>query len=419
MPPAQPLPAQSQFQPTLPPQSQFQPTLQSQARFQSQPVARQRFVDQNAQVPNFEPQPDDVSSVPVRGQEPFSYSAVQFGPTEPSETVTRPKGQRSVSRPRVAADLAAEPIAQQTVDYTAAAYPVPVKARLSPNAVYVQPNGQMYKPIEDTEPVVSIPRKNYYYQPQPESTTVMAVSASTSTTTAAAPVEGDEEQLVFIPRPRFEPKKPDTPQRPRQEPRKPVRVQRLRPATRTETLPPPTPTPPAESAEVTPDDFLTSLLARFQQQQQQPEQEYQPQRQQQQPEDRTKAPRAGPRPKAGNGNRNSKYIADKNQLQLLQFPHELESLSGDELRALEQVNAARISAHQKSAKAAAAVRGNRPVPTPVELDDEQREFLATQGIRHLYRVDYDRSGNPLPLTYVLALDNRPQRIEQQPRPEEQ
>lgn len=144
----------------------------------------------------------------------------------------------------------------------------------------------------------------------------------------------------------------------------------------------------------------------------------------------------------GAGVQRSKYLPDRNQLQLLQFPHELKSLSSAELRALED-GAAVYAAADDDKPAVAQKRppkngrpvsnatpppppppqpvpvplplpaelfdGGRPVPTPVRLDEEQRRFLAEQGIRNLYRVDYDQSGNALPLTYVLALDDRTKR----------
>jgi len=166
--------------------------------------------------------------------------------------------------------------------------------------------------------------------------------------------------------------------------------------------------------------------------------------------------RGGQRSKGGNRPDSSKYLPDRSQLQLLQFPHELKSLSTAELKALEEasvqitdVNDKSVVVRQKQllrnkpvpttttiatadeydAVVSTAIptpaeveelyeslrhnnANSRPVPTPVQLNEQQRQFLASQGIRHLYRVDYDQSGNVLPLTYVLALDNRSKRIEQ-------
>lgn len=49
-------------------------------------------------------------------------------------------------------------------------------------------------------------------------------------------------------------------------------------------------------------------------------------------------------------------------------------------------------------------RQSKRVPTPVQLTDEERQSLAEQGIRNLYRVESSESQDA-PVTYVLALDN--------------
>jgi len=407
---AQPLPTQFQIQPSPIPEQQQPHQLQ--------------FLDQNGQVrqqnfrlrqQNFAPQQDLVpqqqAAVPVPNDEPFSYAQVQFGsaPRQAETVVSRPKGQRSVSRPTT--NYAVEPAVQQTVDYSAVATanPVQLTGRLLQNVVYIQPNGQMYKGIEDTEQVVQIPRKNHYYQTISEITSPASATSLTSSTTTTNPAE--EEQVILIPRP----KKPN--QRLRQESRKPIRVQQQ--ALRTEKPQQQQDSQLQQSFEVEPDDFLTSLLSRFQQTQ---------------PETTaTTVPKArgSQRPKSGNRSGTSKYLPDKSQLQLLQFPHELKALSSAELKVLEETSAQIAAANDKSVGQKQLLRknpvtstvspspskpaklnerlapGNRPVPTPVELNEQQRQFLAAQGIRNLYRVDYDQSGNELPLTYVLALDNRP------------
>lgn len=417
---AQPLPTQFQIQPS-PISGQQLP----------QPL---RFIDQNGQVrqqnlalrqQNFVPQQQDLVSqqqsvVPVPSDEPFSYAQVQFGPVaKQAETVvSRPKGQRSVSRPRT--NYAVEPATQQTIDYpsVSAANPVQLNSRLLQNVVYIQPNGQMYKAIEDTEQVVQIPRKNNHYQTISAVTSAPTTSASslTSSTTTADPVE--EEQVILIPRP----KKPN--QRPRHEGRKSNRVQQQVVRTEKPQQQQDQQQQQQQSFEVEPDNFLTSLLSRFQQTQ---------------PETTVATlpkSRGNTRPKSGNRSGTSKYLPDRNQLQLLQFPHELKALSSAELKVLEETSAQIATANDKSVGQKQLHRntavtstvppsplpssvqlderfilGNRPVPMPVELNEQQRQFLAAQGIRHLYRVDYDQSGNALPLTYVLALDNRPKSTE--------
>lgn len=358
--------------------------------------------------------------MPVPSDEPFSYAQVQFGPVaKQAETVvSRPKGQRSVSRPRT--NYAVEPATQQTIDYPSvtAANPVQLNSRLLQNVVYIQPNGQMYKAIEDTEQVVQIPRKNNHYQTISAVTSRPTTSASslTSSTTTADPVE--EEQVILIPRP----KKPN--QRPRHEGRKSNRVQQQVVRTEKPQQQQDQQQQQQQSFEVEPDNFLTSLLSRFQQTQ---------------PETTVATlpkSRGNTRPKSGNRSGSSKYLPDRNQLQLLQFPHELKALSSAELKVLEETSAQIATANDKSVGQKQLHRntavtstvppsplpssvqlderfilGNRPVPMPVELNEQQRQFLAAQGIRHLYRVDYDQSGNALPLTYVLALDNRPKSAE--------
>lgn len=410
---AQPLPTQFQIQP-----SQQQP----------QPL---QFIDQNGQVrqqnfglqqQNFVPRQQDLVSpqqtaFPISSDEPFSYAQVQFGSVAKQEetVVSRPKGQRSVSRPST--NYAIEPATQQTVDYPAVTKvnPVQLNSRLLQNVVFIQPNGQMYKAIEDTEPVVQIPRKNHYYQTISEVTSGPTTSATsfTSSTTTAGPVE--EEQVIVIPRPK------KLNQRPRQESRKSNRVQQQAP--RTERPQQKQDQQLQQSSEVEPDNFLTSLLSRFQQTQ---------------PETTVATlpkARGSQRPKSGNRSGTSKYLPDRSQLQLLQFPHELKALSSAELKVLEETSAQIAAANDKSVGQKQLLRntpvtstvppsllsnvklnerlipGNRPVPMPVELNEQQRQFLAAQGIRHLYRVDYDQSGNELPLTYVLALDNRPKLAE--------
>lgn len=389
-------------------------------------------------------------SAPSSG-ESFSYAQVQFGPpvaeAAAGTTRGRSKGQRSVSRPAGRVQLV-DTLTQQSVDrpvttvdsVPAIEYPVTtigpavLSAHLLQNVVYIQPNGQMYKPIEDVEPVVQIPRR--VVSP---SSLASTDSTSTSTTTAASPTPEDEQPVVLIPQ-QPPPKKVQS--RPRQEGRKPGRArpeitlqqhhelqhqQHLRQHHN------------QQSSEVEPDNFLTSLLARLQQQQE--EQNLQP------PEATVAAavrPRGSQRTK-GHGSRSesSKYLADRNQLQLLQFPHELKALSTAELKALEDATTQIADKpigqkHSSSTRngrpvsvippppppqiqpqptttttAARLALGNRPVPTPVELNEQQRQFLLSQGIRNLYRVDYDQYGNALPLTYVLALDNRPKRAEQE------
>jgi len=407
----QPLPTQFQIQPSsIPVQQQPQPL---------------QFIDQSGQVrqQNFVPQQQDLVSqqqtvLPVSSDEPFSYAQVQFGPVAKQEetVVSRPKGQRSVSRPIT--NYAVEPVTQQTLDYPAVTKmnPVPFSSRLPQNVVYIQPNGQMYKAIEDTEPVVQIPRKNHYYQTVSAVTSGPTTSATslTSSTTTASPIE--EEQVILIPRPK------KLNQRPRQESRKSSRVQQQ--AVRTERPQHQPDQQLQQSSEVEPDNFLTSLLSRFQQTQ---------------PETTVASLpklRGSQRPKNGNRSGTSKYLPDRSQLQLLQFPHELKALSTAELKVLEETSAQIAAANDKVVGQKQLLRnipavtdttplspssnvklnerfilGNRPVPMPVELNEQQRQFLAAQGIRNLYRVDYDQSGNELPLTYVLALDNRPKLAE--------
>lgn len=444
---------------------------------QQQPEQLQFLVPSTGQVRQheiFTQQPQNLA--PAQGEEPFSYAQVQFGPGP--VTGIQAKGQRSVSRPRPNR-VVVEPVAQQTVDYLATTVrPVQLTHRMLQNVVYIQPNGQMYKPIEETEPVVHIPRKNYYYDYQQVDetgavTSGPAIGASSATTTTV-PVE--EEPLVLIPRP-----KKLNPSRPRpQEGRKFQRTQHAvavgvenpssKQAVRTEwpqrqqqKQPEPLQNQQQKqleqqqleqlyqqqlSSEVEPDNFLTTLLSRFQQKQQH-----------QQEQETTVAteqkPRGGQRSSKGGDRSNaSKLLPERSQLQLLQFPDELKSLSLAELKALERASAQIADHNDKSvvrqkqllrnrqvadsSTTASAVAttthltspsppsqsvelddepqrhfsGNRPVPTPVELSEEQRQFLATQGIRHLYRVDYDQAGNALPLTYVLALDNRPKRAEE-------
>ncbi|CAI6362432.1 unnamed protein product [Macrosiphum euphorbiae] len=414
---AQPLPTQFQIQPSPIPEQQ-----------QPQPL---QFIDQNGQVrqqnfgqrqQNFAPRQQDLVSpqqtvFPISSDEPFSYAQVQFGSVAKQEeaVVSRPKGQRSVSRPST--NYAIEPATQQTVDYPAVTKvnPLQVSSRQLQNVVYIQPNGQMYKGVEDTEPVVLIPRKNHHYQTISAVTSGPTTSASsfTSSTTTAGPVE--EEQVIVIPRP----KKPN--QRSRQESRKSSRVQQQ--AVTTERPQQQQDQQLQQSSEVEPDNFLTSLLSRFQQTQ---------------PETTVATlpkVRGSQRPKSGNRSGTSKYLPDRSQLQLLQFPHELKALSSAELKVLEETSAQIAAANDKSVGQKQLLRktpvtstvppslpsnvrlneqlilGNRPVPMPVELNEQQRQFLAAQGIRHLYRVDYDQSGNELPLTYVLALDNRPKLAE--------
>ncbi|XP_015373029.1 PREDICTED: mediator of RNA polymerase II transcription subunit 15-like [Diuraphis noxia] len=409
----QPLPTQFQIQPSSIPEQQ-----------QSQPL---QFIDQSGQVrqQNFVPQQQDLVSqqqtvLPVSSDEPFSYAQVQFGPVAKQEetVVSRPKGQRSVSRPRI--NYAVEPVTQQTIDYSAVTKvnPVPFSSRLPQNVVYIQPNGQMYKAIEDTEPVVQIPRKNHYtdeYQTISAVTSGPTTSATSlkSSTTTVDPIE--EEQVVLIPRPK------KLNQRPRQESRKSSRVQQQ--VVRTERPQHQQDQQLPQSSEVEPDNFLTSLLSRFQQTQ---------------PETTVAALpklRGSQRAKSGNRSGTSKYLPDRSQLQLLQFPHELKALTTAELKVLEETSARIAAANDKSVEKKQLLRdtpdtdtashspssnvklnerfilGNRPVPMPVELSEQQRQFLAAQGIRNLYRVDYDQSGNELPLTYVLALDNRPKLAE--------
>ncbi|VVC34236.1 Hypothetical protein CINCED_3A020573 [Cinara cedri] len=415
------------------------------------------FVPKQQQDNSFAPQQQNFLQSTDEGSQSFSYAQVQFGPASTQQAepaVSRPKGQRSVSKPRVQNNnVVIDPVTQPTVDRPVASAivsPAQLNARLLQNVVYIQPNGQMYKPIEETEQVVQIPRRNHYYYQTSEGPTVSATSAAASTTVAPRPAE--EEPVILIPRP----KKPIN-QRPRQETQKSGRTQQQQ-STRAEA-----PIqqqayqlqPEQSSSEVEPDNFLTSLLSQLQLQQQQ-------QQQQQLQEDTTtlvppKSSRGSQRLSATKANRRpeatTKYLDDRSQLQLLQFPHELETLSGAELKALEEANAqiATPAVNDKSKstrqrqqkqqpirhrpttsttkspppppppsreseefdeQALFPRTGNRPVPTPVELDDQQRQFLAAQGIRHLYRVDYDQSGNVLPLTYVLALDGRPKRDEQ-------
>jgi len=428
---AQPLPTQFQTQPSLIPEQQPLQPLQfidqnGQIRQQNLGLQQQNFASQQQ---NFAPQQQDLVSqqqsvASVSNDEPFSYAQVQFGPVaKQAETVVnRPKGQRSVSRPRT--NYAVEPATQQTIDYpaVAAANPVQLNSRLLQNVVYIQPNGQMYKAIEDTEQVVQIPRKNNYYQTvsavtSGPTTSATSITPLTSSTTTADPVE--EEQVIIIPRP----KKPN--QRPRHEGRKSSRVQQQTVRTeKPQQQQDQQPQQQQQSSEVEPDNFLTSLLSRFQQTQ---------------PETTVATlpkSRGSTRPKSGNRSGTSKYLPDRNQLQLLQFPHELKALSTAELKVLQDTSAQIAAANDKSvgqkqllqntqvtgtelpSPSPSSVQlnerlilGNRPVPMPVELSEQQRQFLAAQGIRHLYRVDYDQSGNELPLTYVLALDNRPKLAE--------
>uniref|UniRef100_A0A2S2NBJ1 Uncharacterized protein n=1 Tax=Schizaphis graminum TaxID=13262 RepID=A0A2S2NBJ1_SCHGA len=423
----------------LPTQFQTQPSLIS----EQQPLQPLQFIDKNGQIRQqnlglqqqyFAPQQQDLvsqqqsfSSIP--NDEPFSYAQVQFGPVaKQAETVvSRPKGQRSVSRPRT--NYAVEPATQQTIDYPAvtAANPVQLNSRLLQNVVYIQPNGQMYKEIEDTEQVVQIPRKNNYYQTvsavtSGPTTSATSITPLTSSTTAADPVE--EEPVIIIPRP----KKPN--QRPRHEGRKSSRIQQQIARTeKPQQQQDQQPQQQQQSSEVEPDNFLTSLLSRFQQTQ----------------PDTTVATllksRGSTRPKSGNRSGTSKYLPDRNQLQLLQFPHELKALSSAELKVLQDTSAQISAANDKSVSQKHLLQntqvtsseppspspssvqlnerfilGNRPVPMPVELSEQQRQFLAAQGIRHLYRVDYDQSGNELPLTYVLALDNRSKLAELKQKP---
>jgi len=423
----------------LPTQFQTQPSLIS----EQQPLQPLQFIDKNGQIRQqnlglqqqyFAPQQQDLvsqqqsfSSIP--NDEPFSYAQVQFGPVaKQAETVvSRPKGQRSVSRPRT--NYAVEPATQQTIDYPAvtAANPVQLNSRLLQNVVYIQPNGQMYKEIEDTEQVVQIPRKNNYYQTvsavtSGPTTSATSITPLTSSTTAADPVE--EEPVIIIPRP----KKPN--QRPRHEGRKSSRIQQQTARTeKPQQQQDQQPQQQQQSSEVEPDNFLTSLLSRFQQTQ----------------PDTTVATllksRGSTRPKSGNRSGTSKYLPDRNQLQLLQFPHELKALSSAELKVLQDTSAQISAANDKSVSQKHLLQntqvtsseppspspssvqlnerfilGNRPVPMPVELSEQQRQFLAAQGIRHLYRVDYDQSGNELPLTYVLALDNRSKLAELKQKP---
>jgi len=333
-----------------------------------------------------------------------------------------------------------EQAVQQTIDHPTTIFPVQFSPRLLQNVVYVRPNGQVHKPVEDAEQVVEIPRRNYFYGLSPEPATsapvtvAPAVTAPTPPVTSAPANPAEDEPLVLIPRL----KKPDRPTgKIRQDGRKTGKAQQQQSAKTAR----PQQLRQQQQSEVEPDNFLTSLLYRLQQQHQQDPDG---------PEEPTAAPRqrggqrwkgAGDRPDA------SKYLPDRNQLQLLQFPHELRSLSSAELRALENAGAriaaaddqfvgqkrlpknrpAAVSGAKQSPPPEALPAepfdggeqngqqsaGNRPVPTPVELNEQQREFLAAQGIRNLYRVDYDQSGNALPLTYVLALDNRPKRAEHQ------
>lgn len=424
----------------------------------------------------FVQQPQNLA--PAQGEGPFSYAQVQFGP-EPVAS-NQPKGLRSVSRPRPNR-VVVEPVAQQTVDSPGTTlHPVQPTYRMLQNVVYIQPNGQMYKPIEDIEPVVQIPRKNYYkYQHVDE------VGAETLQGPAigASSVSVEEEPLVLI----LGPKKPSRPRL--QEGRQAQRTQQM-----VSTERPPSPPPQQQkavrtqwpqrqqqklsqqqhqeqqqqeqqqqeqqqqrqqaeqlyqqqlSSEVKPDNFLTSLLSRFQQKQQRPQH-------QQEQETTAQKPRGGQRSNKGGDRSNaSKLLPERSQLQLLQFPDELKSLSLTELKTLEQASAQIADHNDKSVvrqkqlfrnRQAAAnpttastvvttthlpppppqsteiddesqqnFPVNRPVPTPVELSEEQRKFLAAQGIRHLYRVDYDQAGNALPLTYVLALDNRPKKADE-------
>lgn len=454
-------------QPTSP-QFQIQPSSISQ---------RQQipFLDPNGQVRQQDFLPQQQNSLGTQVNEPFSYAQVQFGPAPETVAeqqpivVARPKGQRSVSRSKI--NNAVEPIAQQTADYSAttAVSPIQLTARLLQNVVYIQPNGQQHKSVEDVEPVVHIPRRINQYQfdditSSPIQTSAPLTVSSKTTTTTAVPIE--EQPVIIIPRP----KKPSQRLRP-QEARNPGGIQQQFEAVKTERFQQQkqhqtqqiqqyqnqqhdddllqyqdlqqqqnlrqnqnNQQPYQLSSEVEPDNFLTSLLSRFRQQHHQQETTASPVP--------TKV-RGSQRSK--NGNRGtggpSKYLADRNQLQLLQFPHELKSLSSAELKKLEEVAAtaeiderragqrqlqrnqpvthsvvAAATSQPKLApktqvRPSTGIAGNRPVPTPVELNEQQRQFLAAQGIRHLYRVDYDQSGNPLPLTYVLALDSRPKRRE--------
>lgn len=378
------------------------------------------------------------NAVPVEGTEPFSYAEVHFGTTpernEPLMVVSRPKGQRSVSRPTLN-HVQSEPVSQQTIDHPATVVnPVAqFNTRQLQNVVYIQPNGQIYKPTEETEPVVQIPRQNHHFQQ------IDSSAATSASSTTAATIPAEEEPVIVIPRP----KKPVVNQRPRHEGRKAgsraQQQQRQQKQDQQQQQKQDQQQQQQQSPEVEPDNFLSSLLGRLQQQQLQQQQQLE--QQQQQTVQVVTAPRTegssrtDQRPKSGSRAAGSKYLADKNQLQLLQFPHELKALSGAELRVLEQASAQIAVANDKSVerkhqhrttskpavtKVAAVVpphaeldqrpvqlqNHNRPVPTPVELNEQQRQFLATQGIRNLYRVDYDQAGNELPLTYVLALDNK-------------
>lgn len=400
---------------------------------------QQDFVPQQQDVM---PQQEDFITLPQRQdvaltypEEPFSYTQIQFGS---AMTASRPKGQRSVSRPRNN-QVVVEPIVQQTIDYPSAPLrPEQFSVRLLQNVVYVQPNGQMYKPVEDTESVVHIPRKNRYPQQQwPIISDGPTTGASSTSTTTTATDPAEEEQVVLIPRP----KNPDH-QRSRHEGRKSGRTQQ---SARTDILQQPQypiqQQQQQQSSEVEPDDFLASLLSGLQ-----------TQRPQQVTTVATVSKaRGSQRSKVGNRSSASKYLPDSSQLQLLQFPYELKSLSTTELKALEEASVQIADANDRSVfgrqKQLLKIRpvhttttdattfdengavvtstpmpaefeelheprrhlhgNNRPVPTHVQLNEQQRQFLAAQGIRHLYRVDYDQSGNVLPLTYVLALDNRP------------
>lgn len=488
------------------------------------------------QTQDFAPQPQQNFG-PTQSNEPFSYAQVQFGPVpadQPEQPVIiRPKGQRSVSRPRTNQPVL-DPLVQQTIDHPATSFPVPFSPRLLQNVVYIQPNGQIHKPIEDSEPVVEIPRKNRFYT-QASQTTSATTPTPIATTAFVAPANlAEEEPVIVIPRP----KKPNSqnlenarkPGKPQQEPRKSGRTQQqqqqqqqqhqqqqhqqqqhLRQQQQQLQVQQTVQQQPIkiesssqqQSSEVEPDNFLSSLLYRLQQQQedlqqqQQQQEELQQQQQQyQQQQEHAVTTTTASVPKQRGGQRSrgghrpdnaSKYLPDRSQLQLLQFPHELHTLSSAELKVLEAGAGAEIAAandqyvaqkrlpkkrpvavssttkspvrssfsklfdgrqststklfngqrpssaelfdghqpsdavqfdgHQPSTEELydgprSFVAGNRPVPTPVELNDQQRQFLATQGIRNLYRVDYDQSGNVLPLTYVLALDNHPKRAEQ-------
>ncbi|XP_050427079.1 uncharacterized protein LOC126837281 [Adelges cooleyi] len=403
---------QSQFQ-QLPDDQRFQTQtalprqqFQVQPQFQSQPVTGQsqfRAQPQQQVAQQQFDQSQDLESqrnlqFPSQNDESFSFAQVRFGPTEasqlqqpaPAEPLsesTRSKGQRSVSKP-LAYNIPDPVSAQQSLEY-ATINPVLLNARLLQNVVNVHHNGQMTKPTEETGQVVYIPKKKFYSS-APVSGTVAPVRATTANRVAQT------DDAVVIPKPKYVPQQQQRPvQRPRQEGRKASRPQPQSSVSATE--PPATRSPPAE---LLPDNFLTSLLKQFQNQ----------------AELTSAAPakvRGGQRSNAAvDSDTPTRYIPDKSQLQLLQFADEQKSLSRSELKTLDDAGIQLQPAGDKSRQFAYK---SRPVPQPVELDDHQRRYLASQGIRNLYRVDYDESGNALPLTYVLALDARPKRTEQQKR----